>query len=133
MVPPLVAASIKVFELLSESSALRDRLTENTRYFRAAMTAAGFDVVDLGIDVAPERFVQAIKEQQPQIVGLSGLLTLSVDAMAEGLAHPERLASVTRLTRLTCLERRMGPTTRSAGLPFRGPLDPLDRSGSEAA
>jgi methylmalonyl-CoA mutase cobalamin-binding domain/chain len=47
------------------------------------MTAAGFDVVDLGIDVAPERFVQAIKEQQPQIVGLSGLLTLSVDAMVD--------------------------------------------------
>jgi methylmalonyl-CoA mutase cobalamin-binding domain/chain len=47
------------------------------------MTAAGFDVVDLGIDVTPERFVQAIKEQQPQIVGLSGLLTLSVDAMVD--------------------------------------------------
>lgn len=47
------------------------------------MTAAGFDIVDLGIDVTPERFVQAIKEQQPQIVGLSGLLTLSVDAMVD--------------------------------------------------
>jgi glycine C-acetyltransferase len=42
--PPLVAASIRVFEMLSATTELRDRLEENTRYFRAAMTAAGFDV-----------------------------------------------------------------------------------------
>jgi glycine C-acetyltransferase len=40
----LVAASIKVFEMLSESTELRDRLDDNTRYFRAQMTAAGFDI-----------------------------------------------------------------------------------------
>ncbi len=42
--PPLVAASLKVFELLTESGALRERLMENTRYFRSAMTQAGFDI-----------------------------------------------------------------------------------------
>jgi glycine C-acetyltransferase len=42
--PPLVAAGIRVFEMLSATTALRDRLEENTRYFRAAMTAAGFDI-----------------------------------------------------------------------------------------
>ena len=42
--PPLVAAGIKVFEMLSSTTALRDRLEENTRYFRAAMTEAGFDI-----------------------------------------------------------------------------------------
>ena len=42
--PPLVSASIKVFEMLSSTTALRDRLEENTRYFRAAMTEAGFDI-----------------------------------------------------------------------------------------
>ncbi len=42
--PPLVAASVKVFQLLTESGALRDRLMENTRYFRQKMTAAGFDI-----------------------------------------------------------------------------------------
>ncbi|PKL95811.1 MAG: glycine C-acetyltransferase [Gammaproteobacteria bacterium HGW-Gammaproteobacteria-8] len=44
LAPPLVAASIKVFEMLSESTALRDRLAENTRYFRQAMGDAGFDI-----------------------------------------------------------------------------------------
>jgi len=42
--PPLVSASIKVFEMLSSSTALRDRLEKNTHYFRAGMTAAGFDI-----------------------------------------------------------------------------------------
>jgi len=42
--PPLVAAGITVFEMLSSTTALRDRLEENTRYFRAAMTDAGFDI-----------------------------------------------------------------------------------------
>lgn len=42
--PALVAASLRVFELLSSSTALRDTLERNTRYFRARMTAAGFDI-----------------------------------------------------------------------------------------
>ena len=44
LAPPLVAASIKVFEMLGESTALRDRLEDNTRFFRKAMTEAGFDI-----------------------------------------------------------------------------------------
>lgn len=44
LAPPLVAASIRVFELLIESSALREKLVENTRFFRQAMTDAGFDI-----------------------------------------------------------------------------------------
>ena len=42
--PPLVAAGIRVFEMLSATTALRDRLEENTRYFRAAMSETGFDI-----------------------------------------------------------------------------------------
>ncbi|MDT8410320.1 MAG: glycine C-acetyltransferase [Wenzhouxiangellaceae bacterium] len=44
LAPPLVAASIKVFEILNRSTALRDKLAENTQYFRNAMTDAGFDI-----------------------------------------------------------------------------------------
>jgi len=42
--PPLVAASIRVFEMLSSSTELRDRLEHNTRYFRDAMTRSGFEI-----------------------------------------------------------------------------------------
>jgi glycine C-acetyltransferase len=42
--PAIVGASIAVLDLLEGSTALRDRLFDNTRYFRQAMTAAGFDI-----------------------------------------------------------------------------------------
>ena len=42
--PPLVGAAIKVFEMLSASTQLRDRLERNTRYFRQHIGAAGFDL-----------------------------------------------------------------------------------------
>jgi len=41
----------------------------------------GFDVKDLGVDVPAARFIEAIKEFQPQVVGLSCLLTLAYDPM----------------------------------------------------
>ncbi|MEM1772822.1 MAG: corrinoid protein [Desulfurococcaceae archaeon] len=43
--------------------------------------AAGFEVIDLGIDVPPQKFVDAIKQYQPDIVGMSGLLTLAIESM----------------------------------------------------
>jgi glycine C-acetyltransferase len=42
--PPLVAAAIRVFEMLSSTTELRDRLEKNTRYFRLAMNGTGFDI-----------------------------------------------------------------------------------------
>jgi 5-methyltetrahydrofolate--homocysteine methyltransferase len=41
----------------------------------------GYKVVDLGIDVPVDRFLEAIKAEQPQVVALSGFLTLAYDAM----------------------------------------------------
>ena len=49
--------------------------------FKGMAEAAGFSVVDLGIDKAPEVFVDAIKQHKPKIVGFSGVLTLSIDSM----------------------------------------------------
>lgn len=43
----------------------------------------GFTVIDLGVDVEPREFYRQAVEIQPDIVGLSGLLTSSYDAMAE--------------------------------------------------
>jgi glycine C-acetyltransferase len=44
LAPAIVGASLRVLELLTESTALRDQLEENTKHFRAQMTAAGFDI-----------------------------------------------------------------------------------------
>lgn len=46
LAPSIVGASIKVLDLLSESTALRDKLEDNTQYFRKGMKAAGLDIVD---------------------------------------------------------------------------------------
>jgi 5-methyltetrahydrofolate--homocysteine methyltransferase len=46
----------------------------------------GYDVHDLGIDVPIEKFVAAITELKPQVVGLSGLLTLAFDSMKATIA-----------------------------------------------
>jgi len=43
----------------------------------------GFEVLDLGVDVSRQKFVEAIEDFQPQVVGLSGFLALAFDAMKE--------------------------------------------------
>jgi len=46
----------------------------------------GFDVTDLGVDVPPAKFVEAVKETGAKIVGLSGFLTLAYDPMKNTVA-----------------------------------------------
>jgi trimethylamine corrinoid protein len=50
------------------------------------LDVSGFDVLDLGIDVPAQTFVEKIKEFQPQVVGLSGFLTLAFDSMKNTVA-----------------------------------------------
>jgi methanogenic corrinoid protein MtbC1 len=45
----------------------------------------GFEVLDLGVDVSPQKFVEAIGDFEPQVVGLSGFLTLAFEAMKEAV------------------------------------------------
>ncbi len=42
-----------------------------------------FEVIDLGVDVSPQAFVEAIRENQPQVIALSGFLTLAFDSMKD--------------------------------------------------
>lgn len=51
--------------------------------FRSMSEAAGFKVVDIGIDVDVEEFVAKAREIKPQIIGMSGVLTLAIDSMKE--------------------------------------------------
>lgn len=45
------------------------------------LEGAGYQIIDLGIDVPPEKFVEAIKEHNPDIVGMSALLTTTMPQM----------------------------------------------------
>lgn len=62
--PPLVAASIKVFEMLSGSTQLRDKLASNTSYFRAQMGAAGFDIQEGTHPIVPVMLYDAPLAQE---------------------------------------------------------------------
>lgn len=57
--PSIVGGSIKVLELLSGSTVLRDQLEANTKWFRQAMTAAGFDIVPGEHPITPVMLYEA--------------------------------------------------------------------------
>jgi glycine C-acetyltransferase len=58
--PPIVAASLKVLELVTESGELRKRLRKNTAFFRAEMVKAGFDVLAGEHPIVPVMFGDAV-------------------------------------------------------------------------
>ena len=47
------------------------------------LEGAGFTIIDLGVDVTPETFVQTVANQSPQIIGMSALLSTTMPSMAE--------------------------------------------------
>ena len=54
------------------------------------LEGAGFKITDLGVDVAPEKFVQAVKEGQPDLLGLSALLSTTMPAMPQTIEALEK-------------------------------------------
>lgn len=64
LAPSITGASIAVFDLLSETTELRDKLEENTKYFREKMTAAGFDIKPGEHAIVPIMLYDAVLSQQ---------------------------------------------------------------------
>ncbi len=62
--PSIVGASIKVLDVLSSSTALRDTLEENTKYFRTEMTKAGFDIIPGDHPIVPVMLYDAKLAQE---------------------------------------------------------------------
>ena len=78
LAPSIVGASLKVLELLRQSTALRDKLEANTRYFREAMTAAGFDILSGEHPIVPimlydaplaQEFAKQLLEEGIYVIG----------------------------------------------------------------
>jgi methanogenic corrinoid protein MtbC1 len=55
------------------------------------LSSAGFEIIDLGVDVPQERFAQAIQAENPKIVAFSCLLTVAIDAMKNTMNHLKQL------------------------------------------
>src|SRR5579871_1912942 len=64
LAPSIVGASIEVFNMLSETTALRDKLEQNTKYFREEMTKAGFDIKPGVHPIVPIMLYEAPLAQQ---------------------------------------------------------------------
>ena len=62
--PSIVAASLKVFDILSSTTKLRDKLEENTAYFRGKMTSAGFDIKEGEHPIVPIMLYDAVLAQK---------------------------------------------------------------------
>ncbi len=76
--PPIAAGSLKAIEMLAGSTALRDRLEKNTRFFREGMTKAGFNILPgehpivpimLGDAALAQRFADAMLAKGVYVVG----------------------------------------------------------------
>jgi glycine C-acetyltransferase len=64
LAPSIVGASIAVLDMLSETTALRDRLESNTQYFREQMTTAGFDIKPGIHPIVPIMLYEAVLAQK---------------------------------------------------------------------
>lgn len=64
LAPSIVGAANKVFEILSKDTSLRDRLEENTAYFKKAIIDAGFDIVEGDSPIVPIMLYDAALSQK---------------------------------------------------------------------
>lgn len=80
LAPTIVAGSIKALDMLSDSTELRDRLEENTRFFREGMERLGFDILPgrhpivpimLGDAALAQKFAEAMLERGVYVIGFS--------------------------------------------------------------
>ncbi len=64
LAPTIVGASIKVFEMLASDTSLRDKLEQNTKYFKEGMKRAGFDIIEGDSAIVPVMLYDAKLSQQ---------------------------------------------------------------------
>jgi len=81
--PRLVANGVKAVGKVLVGTVKGDLHDIGKNLVTMALEGAGFEVIDLGSDVTPDKFVAAIKEHRPQVVGLSALLTTTMLAMKD--------------------------------------------------
>lgn len=81
--PKLVETGVKNIGKVAIGTVRGDLHDIGKNLVKMMLEGAGFEVVDLGVDVSADKFVAAIKEHQPDIVGMSALLTTTMVYMPE--------------------------------------------------
>jgi 5-methyltetrahydrofolate--homocysteine methyltransferase len=79
--PHLVAADIQPIGKVVLGTVHGDLHDIGKNLVGMMLEGAGFEVIDLGVDVPPQRFLEAVFEHQPSLVGMSALLTTTMGSM----------------------------------------------------
>ena len=79
--PLLVASGVKSAGKVAVGTVKGDLHDIGKNLVASMLEGGGFEVIDLGADVSPEKFIAAVKEQGAQVVCLSALLTVTMPAM----------------------------------------------------
>jgi 5-methyltetrahydrofolate--homocysteine methyltransferase len=79
--PALAAANVQAIGKIVIGTVQGDLHDIGKNLVAMMLEGAGFEIVDLGVDVSPEKFVDAVKTHQPNLVGCSALLTTTMPKM----------------------------------------------------
>jgi 5-methyltetrahydrofolate--homocysteine methyltransferase len=79
--PQLVASGVKLIGKVLLGTVKGDLHDIGKNLVGMMCEGAGFEVIDIGFNVDPEKFVDAVKQHQPQVVGMSAMLTTTMRAM----------------------------------------------------
>ena len=81
--PKLIETGVKNIGTVAIGTVKGDLHDIGKNLVKMMLEGAGFEVIDLGVDVTTEKFVEAVKEHKPNIIGMSALLTTTMINMAE--------------------------------------------------
>jgi len=84
--PRLVEAGVKPIGTVVVGTVSGDLHDIGKNLVTMMLEGSGFRVIDLGVDVSPDKFVQAVREHSPELVGMSALLTTTMLAMKATVA-----------------------------------------------
>ena len=79
--PLLLQADIKTVGRVVMGTVAGDLHDIGKNLVAMMLEGSGFEVIDLGTDVSPQQFVDAVREHQPQVIGMSALLTTTMASM----------------------------------------------------
>ncbi len=81
--PKLIETGVKNIGTIAIGTVRGDLHDIGKNLVKMMLEGAGFEVIDLGVDVSTDKFVAAVKEHKPNIIGMSALLTTTMVNMAE--------------------------------------------------
>jgi 5-methyltetrahydrofolate--homocysteine methyltransferase len=81
--PHLIASGVKLIGKILMGTVKGDLHDIGKNLVNMMCEGAGFEIIDIGFNADPDKFIEAIKEHQPDVVGMSAMLTTTMRAMAQ--------------------------------------------------